>query len=131
MQLVTELRDFIYRSLLKFYRVVDTNNIRIMLVEAEAKIGADLHPNLSLYVMKCLKRIGIDVRLKSRITVVSKEGLEINDTEFVPTNTVIWVAGVVAHSLIAELSVDRDNIGRVSVDEYMSIPQVPGCLRSW
>ena len=63
MQLVTELSEFINRSLLKFYRVAGTGNTRIMLVEAEAKIGADLHPNLSSYVMKCLKRIGIDVRL--------------------------------------------------------------------
>ena len=52
--------------------------------------------------------------------------MEINDTEFVPTNTVIWVAGVVANPLIAALPVDRDNIGRVLVDEYMSIPGVPG-----
>ena len=37
-QLVTELRDFIFRSLLRFYKILDTSNIRIMLVEAESKI---------------------------------------------------------------------------------------------
>ena len=46
MQLVTELSDFIYRSLLKFYRIAGSGNIRIILVEAEAKIGADCIPIL-------------------------------------------------------------------------------------
>ena len=125
-QLVTELRDFIYRSLVKFYRVSDVSNIRIVLVEAEEKIVAELHPNLSVHVMNRLKRIGIDVRLKSRVTRISKEGVEINGTEIVPTDTIVWVAGVVSHPLIAALPVERDNIGRVLVDEYLAIPQVPG-----
>ena len=90
-----------------------------------------MHPNLSAYVMKHLKRIGIDVRLNSKVTRISKEGVEINGIEVVPTNTVIWVAGVVAHPLIAALPVERDNIGRVLVDEYMSIPGSAGGLRSW
>jgi len=125
-QLVTELWDFIYRSLLRFYRVVDTSSIRIMLVEAESKIAAELHTKLGAYVMKHLKRIGIEVRLRSRVTRIWKEGVEINGTEVVPTSTVIWVAGVVAHPLIAELSVSRDNIGRVLVNEYMEVPEIAG-----
>jgi NADH dehydrogenase len=125
-QLATELRDFIYRSLLKFYRVTDAGNIRIILVEAEEKIGADLHPNLSAHVMSSLKRIGIDVRLKSKVTRISKGSVEINGSEIVPTNTVIWVAGVVANPLIAELAVNRDYIGRVLVDDYLALSKVPG-----
>ena len=39
-QLVTELRDFIYGSLLRFYPAVDKSNIRIILVEAKAKIAS-------------------------------------------------------------------------------------------
>jgi NADH dehydrogenase len=125
-QLVAELSDFIYRSLLRFYRVVDLSSIKIMLVEAEAKIAAELHTKLGAYVMKHLKRIGIEVRLRSRVTQIWKESVEINGTEFVPTSTVIWVAGVVAHPLVAELSVDRDNIGRVLVNEYMEVPEIAG-----
>ena len=95
-------------------------------MEAEAKIGADMHPKLSAYVTKHLKRIGIDVRLNSRVTRIYKERVEINGTEVVPTNTVIWVAGVVANPLTAALPVERDNIGRVFIDDYMALPGVPG-----
>jgi NADH dehydrogenase len=124
-QLVTELRSFIYRSLLRFYGTIDTSSIRIMLVEKEAKIAAELHTKLGAYVMKHLKRTGIEVRLRSRVTRIREEDVEINGTEVMPTSTVIWVAGVVAHPMIAELPVDRDDIGRVLVNEYMEIPSTP------
>lgn len=125
-QLVTELRDFIYGSLLRFYSAVDKSNIRIILVEAEAKIAMELDPKLGAYVMKHLKRTGIEVRLESRVTQIEENSVNINGTEVLPTSTVIWVVGVVAHPLIAELPVDRDNIGRVLVNQYMEIPQMEG-----
>ncbi|MDP2729809.1 MAG: FAD-dependent oxidoreductase [Dehalococcoidales bacterium] len=125
-QLVTELRDFIYRNLLRFYRTIEASSIRIILLEAEAKIAAELHPKLGAYVMKHLKRTGIEVRLRSRATRIWRGGVEINHAESVPASTVIWVAGVVAHPLIAGLPVERDNIGRVMVNEYLEIPEVEG-----
>ncbi len=125
-QLVTELRDFIHRSLLRFYRIIDKSSIRIMLVEGEAKIVAELDPKLGAYLMKHLRRTGIEVRLRSRVTRIWEEGVAINGSDVVPSGTVIWVAGVVAHPLIAELPVDRDEIGRVRVNEYMEIPEMPG-----
>ena len=125
-QLVTELSEYIDRSLLKFYKMAGSGNTRIILVEAEAKIGADMHPKLSAYVTKHLKCIGIDVRLNSRVTRIYKERVEINGTDVVPTNTVIWVAGVLANPLTAALPVERDNMGRVFIDDYMALPGVPG-----
>lgn len=125
-QLVSELRDFIHRSLLRFYQKVDASQVRIILVEAEAKIVADLHTRLGAYVMKHLKRSGIEVRLKSRVTGIQKDSIEINHTENVATSTLIWVAGVTANPRIAELDTEKDDIGRVMVDEYMEVPGMPG-----
>ncbi|OGO22805.1 MAG: hypothetical protein A2144_07820, partial [Chloroflexi bacterium RBG_16_50_9] len=125
-QLVTELSEFIYPSLLKFYKLPDPGSIRIILVEADARIVAELHTKLGAYVMKHLQRIGVEVRLKSRVTRVWEDGVEINGNEVVPARTVIWVAGVVAHPLIAGLPVEKDNIGRVLVNEYLGVPEAAG-----
>lgn len=124
-QLVTELRDFIFRNLLKFYRV-ETSSIRIILVEAESRIVSDLHAKLGTYVMKHLQRTGIEVRLRSRVTRIQGDSVRINNIETVPTNTLIWVAGVVASPQIAELNIEKDGIGRVLVNEYMEVPGMPG-----
>ena len=126
LQVVTELRDFIYRSLIRFYKTIDSNTIRTILVEAEPKIVAELHTKLGAYAMKCLQQMGIEVRLRSRVTRVWEDRVEINNTEIVPTSTLIWVAGVVANPRIAELDATSDSTGRVLVNQYLEVPGFPG-----
>ena len=123
---MTELRDFIFRNLIKFYKSIDPDNIRIILVQAERKIVAELHTKLGAYAMKCLQRMGIEVRLRSRVTCVWEDRVEINSMEIVPTSTLIWVAGVLSNPRIAELDVQKDSIGRVLVNEYLEVPEAPG-----
>lgn len=125
-QLVAEMRDFIFRSLARLHRAVDPRNIRIILVEAEPKIVGEMHVRLGAYAMKSLQRMGIEVRLKSRVTRVWDDRVELNGSEIIPAGTIIWVTGVVASPLIAALPVDRDGIGRVLVDDYMEVPGMPG-----
>lgn len=125
-QLVTELRDFIYRHLLRFYKAVNSDNIRITLVEKEPKVVAERHVKLGAYVTKQLQHMGIEVRSRSRITHVWDDGVEINSAERVPTSTLIWVAGMAANPRIAELDVGKDRHGRVLVNEYLEVPGFPG-----
>lgn len=125
-QLVTELRDFIYKTLVKVYNTVNPYNIRIILVEAKPKIAAQLHTKLGTYVMKQLQDMGIEVNLRSQVTHVWDDRIEISGEETVPTSTLIWVAGVVASPQIAELDAEKDDIGRVLVNEYLEVPGVPG-----
>ncbi len=121
-QVITELRDFIFRSLIKYYRTIDPGKIKIILIEAEPKIITELHTKLRAYASKQIQRMGIEVRLRSRITQVSEDHVEINGVEIVPTSTLIWLAGVVANPRIAELDVAKDSIGRVLVNEYLEVP---------
>lgn len=80
-QVVTELNDFIHKALVKFYKTIDPASIKIILVETEPRIVVELHSKLGAYAMKQLKRMGIEVRLGSRVTQVWKDGVEINSEE--------------------------------------------------
>jgi len=125
-QLVTEFHDFVYRSLLKFYWNISVADVRILLIEKEARIAAELHSKLGTYVKNRLQHMDLEVRLKSRVTRIWAGGLELNGAEIVPTNMIIWVTGVVAHPLIAALPVQRDDIGRVMVDDYLQLSGTTG-----
>ncbi|HTY63058.1 MAG TPA: FAD-dependent oxidoreductase [Acidobacteriota bacterium] len=124
-QLITELRDFIRSTMLKLYRPLRPEDIRLILVEAEQKIVAELHTKLGAYILKQLKKMGIEVRPSSRITGVWEDHVTINGSEHVKTSTLIWVSGVVASPQIAELDVEKDGLGRVLVDAYLNIPKFP------
>ena len=125
-QVVMELSDFVHRTLTRFYKGVRAEDVRILLVETEPKIVADLHTKLGAYAMKQIKQVGIEVRLKSHVTRIYEGGLEINNEESIPTNTLIWVAGVTANPRVAELSVPKDRIGRVLVNRYLELQDSPG-----
>ncbi len=125
-QVVTELRDFIHRTLLKFYKTITPENVRIILIEAESSIGTDLHPKLGAYALKCLQHMKIELRLKSKITCVGENHVEVNGKEIVPTNTLIWVAGTIANPRVAELDTGKDSFGRVLVNGYLEVPGFSG-----
>ena len=125
-QLITQIRDLIHKSLVKSYREIDPANIRIILVEAEAKIVAAMHTKLGAYIMRHLQKMGIEVRLKSRVTRVWKDRIELNGSEIIPASTLIWVTGIVANPRIAELNAEKDILGRLRVNEYLEVPGFPG-----
>ena len=102
--------------------------MRIILVETEPKIMTGLHTKLGAYVMKQLMQMGIEIRLKSRVTQISQDHIELNSREIVPTNTVIWVAGMAASPCIDQLKVEKDSMGRIHVTEYLEIPAFPECM---
>jgi NADH dehydrogenase len=124
-QLVADLRDFIFRYLTRYYKTIDPSEIRILAVEKKTKIISGLHRNFGAYIMRNLKEMGIEVKLKSRLTRVWQGGAEINGKEIVPASTIIWTSGVVANPRIAELQTQRDSLGRVVVNEYLELPKMP------
>jgi NADH dehydrogenase len=125
-QLVTELRDFIFRSLVKVYKAIDPHDIRIILVEAEPRIVAELDPKLGDYATRQLERMGIEIRLRSQVTRIWEGHVEMNGSFIIPTRTVIWGAGMMANPRIAEIEAQKDHFGRVLVNEYMEVPGIPG-----
>jgi NADH:ubiquinone reductase (H+-translocating) len=125
-QVVTELRDFIRSTMLKLYRPLKPEDVRLLLVEAAPKIVAELHTKVGAYIKKQLDKMGIEVKKSSRITGVWEDHVEINGCEQVQTSTLLWVAGVMANPRIAGIDVEKDNLGRVLVDSYLNVPKFPG-----
>ncbi len=125
-QVVTELREFLFKNLTRFYRKVDPGEIRVVMVEIEPEIIGRLHPKLRQYISRYLRGSGIEVRVNSRVTRVEADRLEINGDETIPAGTLIWVVGVVANPVVAAMAAETDDIGRVIVDSQMSVPGYPG-----
>jgi len=125
-QIVSELRDFIFDHLLRVYPRVDPKNVRILLVEAAGLIAAEMDRKLGGYAMRHLKRMGIEVRLNSRVTQITDGQVRIGDAETIPANTLIWVAGQAANPVIEEMDLPKDPTGRIMVTPRMEIPGYPG-----
>ena len=77
-------------------RIDPGKDIRITLVEAADRILPAVPQRLSSEVMQLLNKIGVDVRVKARVTEVRADGVQLADGTFVPSELVVWAAGVKA-----------------------------------
>jgi NADH dehydrogenase len=78
-------------------------DIRIILIEAGDRILPALPPRIAEATLDLLKRLGIDVRTGARVSEVRADGVRLASGDFVPSELVIWSAGVKAPDFLQNL----------------------------
>lgn len=78
-------------------------DIKITLIEAAPRILPALPERLSEATADILTKIGVDLRVGSRVTNVSDKGVTLADGEFIPSELVVWAAGVKGPDVLAKL----------------------------
>ena len=126
-ELVTEMRDFLFRYVAGRYRGIPREEIRLVLIEATPNVLGGVDPLLRPHALKRLHKEGVDVRTNTKVTRVFDGALELNNSELLPAGTIVWAAGVRAHPLAEALPGPHDRIGRAQVNEFL---QLAGSSRS-
>lgn len=78
-------------------------DIKITLIEAADRIVPALPPRLSEATSDILKGLGIEVRTNSRVTEVAKDGVKLASGDFIPSELVVWAAGVKGPDVLSNL----------------------------
>lgn len=118
------IAELAQKALATDFRHIDPGAAKIILVEAGARILASFPENLSQKALVGLRRLGVEVKLNTRVEGVDAHGVFISGNRL-ESRTVIWAAGVKASPVGAWLNVPTDNSGRVKVDENLSIFEHP------
>ena len=80
-ELVTEMRDFLFGYAAKKYRGIDASEIRLIVLEATPDVLRGIGPKLAAHARKRLHVSGIEVRTSTRVTRVLEDSVEINGNE--------------------------------------------------
>ena len=118
-----ELQEFIHENLLKNYPTLGADEFEIIVVQKGDKIVPLLSDKLRKKVMKRLKKKGIKVKLNSRVTKVTENGVEINKKEFLKSKFVLWTAGVTPNVIPKEYPKLSNATNHFEVDEYLETKQ--------
>src|SRR5881394_1606550 len=111
-------------TLAKDFRHIDPSQARVILVEGESRLLAAFPEDLSASAMKQLVDLGVEVRTGTRATNLTETGLQVGD-EFIPCRVKIWAAGNNASFVGKTLGVPVDRVGRVIVNDDLTIPGHP------
>ena len=106
------------------FRRFDSSQARVILVEGSPSVLSTYPTDLSEKARKQLERLGVTVRVDSRVTGIDEEGISIGE-ERLAAKTVIWAAGVAASPLGKSLGVELDRAGRVPVGADLSLAAHP------
>ena len=111
-------------TLAKDFRHIDPSQARVILVEGEPKVLAAYPEDLQISAMQQLAELGVEVRTGVHATNLSDQGLQVGD-EFIQCRVKIWAAGNNASFVGKSLGVPVDRVGRVLVNNDLTIPNHP------
>ncbi|HKP85192.1 MAG TPA: NAD(P)/FAD-dependent oxidoreductase [Blastocatellia bacterium] len=118
-EVVGALNDFL-REAAEYYPEIDRKQIRVMLVEAGPRLMPEMNEDLAAFAEKVLIERGVDVRTRTAVTKVERDGVELSTGERIQAQTIIWGAGVAPNPLLAQLDAPKER-GRILVNEYLEV----------
>ena len=131
-ELAGQVRELAVRSLRRNFRAFDPAAVRVVLLDAGKEPLAAFGDRLSGRASAMLEKLGVELRMGSRVTNVDAFGVDVeteNGQERIAARTVVWAAGVQASPLAKMLAdacgADTDRSGRVATRPDLTLPGHP------
>lgn len=132
-EMAGQIAELAYRALPSEFHNFDTRKSKVILLDGADKVLGAFGDRLSAKATRALERIGVDVRLNSKVVDVDPRGLVVergDGTRYrIDATCKVWAAGVQASPLgeqLAEQSgAELDRAGRVQVEPDLTLPGYP------
>ncbi|HET6934770.1 MAG TPA: NAD(P)/FAD-dependent oxidoreductase, partial [Candidatus Angelobacter sp.] len=121
---IAAMNDFL-REALRYFPHLREDMLRIILVSAGTVILPELGAKLGAYAQRKLIEQKVEIHASCKVTAVTDHDVTLSDGTTVPTNTLVWTAGIRPHALLDTLPCPKEK-GRILVNEYLEVPGWPG-----
>ncbi len=106
-------------------RINPERDVKIILIEAAPRILPALPERMSASTEELLRSIDVDVRTNSRVSEVRADGVVLSDGEFIPSELVVWSAGVKGPDVLATLGLETNRINQLVVEPTLQTTRDP------
>jgi NADH dehydrogenase len=95
-------------------------DVKISIIEASDRVLPALPPKLSAAVELELKRLRVQVLTGERVTEVSDKGITTHSGRFIPSELVVWAAGIKAPDFLKQLDgLETNRINQLAVKQTL------------
>jgi NADH:ubiquinone reductase (H+-translocating) len=119
------LTELIRGPMVKDYPALGLGEVRLILLEAMGSLLANTPSRLSAYALARLRKMGVDVRLQTAASEITATSIRLKDDSTIPTETVIWTAGVRGAPLAKLWGLPIASNGQVKVTPTLQVPDYP------
>ncbi len=113
------ISELIRLVLRKDYRDLDTNEVRVVLIEAAPYVLGPFVPSLRQAANRSLERKGIEVMLQTRVESIAEGCVKLSTGEEIAADTVIWTAGVKGSNIGNVTGLPLTRQARIKVDNTL------------
>jgi len=119
-----ELVDFLHASL-RYYRNIDRDDIRIVLLHSGDRLMPELSPALGAFTLKKMMKHDVEVRLNARAVRVTDRAVHLDNGDIIEAGTIVCTIGTRPNPLLEHIPAPKDR-GRLVVRDDFSVPGVEG-----
>ena len=101
--------------------VESRSDLKVKLFDRGNYILSAFPVKLSTYVQNWFDNNGVDIVSNSNITRV-EENMLFNHDEPIPSDVIVWTAGIQPNRVVRELPVEKDKQGRIILTKHHNIP---------
>jgi NADH dehydrogenase len=126
-ELAGAIADISRTVLINDFKRVDPKLTKVILIESGPRLVASFDEKLSQRTKEDLEKLGVEVRLSTRVDEINAKGVK-TGTQFTEAKNVFWAAGVQASKISIIPEVLKDRAGRIKVKNDLSIPEFSNCF---
>ncbi len=119
-EVAAELNDFV-RRVVRSYRGLQTEDIRVVLVHATERILPEVPESLGRFAEAILRRRGVEILLNTRVEAATGTEAILSGGARIPTRTLVSTVPASPHPLIERLTTLPREHGRVAVDSHLAV----------
>ena len=106
------------------FRNINTQDTRVVLIEASDRVLPSFADSLSHYAKTALEKLGVEIQLGHPVSQCNEDGVTFANKNL-SSKTILWAAGVQASPAATWLNTPADDVNRVIVEINLSIPKHP------
>ncbi|MBO9547992.1 NAD(P)/FAD-dependent oxidoreductase [Pseudomonas sp.] len=95
--------------------------VRVLVIDRGTRVGAALGAGITPSIVAASAQAGAEWLTGTSVVAVDAGGVTLDSGEYIASKTVIWTAGVKASPLTAQVVGERDNFGRLKVDDHLKV----------
>jgi NADH dehydrogenase len=123
---VGELSHFVKDAIKSYYKNINPNDVKIVLVNAGNTILTEVDEDLGEYAKNVLEeKEGIEFKMNRMAKGTTANRLILDNDEYISTYTIIWTAGVNPDEIIKRLDCEHDKKGLIKTNEMLQLENYP------
>ena len=119
-ELAGAISEIVNQNIIPDFRNIDASMTKVYMIEALPNILSSYPEKLSNRAQEDLKNLQVEIILNEKVTEINENGVRVG-TRFIETKNILWAAGNQTLPLIKTLGTETDKLGRVIVNENLSI----------